>query len=133
MRRSAAWQQPYYALLEKSKTTGIAFEDALSQLFTVSGTLEASFASKLVATADPTLPVIDKFVLANVGLRLPQYSEGNRLQKIVEVYRQLISAFDQFARSEPGRALEAQFQALYPGAAITTTKMIDLVLWQTRP
>jgi hypothetical protein len=35
------------------------------------GKLEASFASKLLATIDPNLPVWDKHVLRNTGLKAP--------------------------------------------------------------
>lgn len=132
VRRNAQWQWHYFALLERSRAASITFEEALSQLLAATGRLEASFASKLVATINPNLPVIDKFVLENLGLRLPRYSQCDRKTKVVEVYDRLISSFHDFAKTDEGNALTTRFQEIYPEANLTTAKMIDLVLWQTR-
>lgn len=132
VRRNSIWQQPYFNLLEIAKTTKLSFEEALAQIFITTGKLEASFASKLVATANPNLPVIDKFVLENVGLKLPPYSAQDRELGIVAVYNQLISKFNDFANTEEGNLLVSRFQEVYGSSNITAVKMIDLVLWQTR-
>lgn len=79
------WQSPSFALLESAKRAPITFEAALSQLFDATGQVEASFASKLVATLDPSLPVIDKFVLAQAGLTLPRAEAADRQATIVAV------------------------------------------------
>lgn len=124
---------PYYALLESAKISEITFEKVLSRIFAATGKLEVSFASKLVATIDPNLPVIDRFVLGNVGLTLSCHSEvDRRKKKAIEVYEQLIIKFNDFSKTKEGEILIARFQEVYPHSHITTTKMIDLVLWQTR-
>jgi len=133
VRRGAVWQSSYYELLENAKISEITFEKALSLIFTATGKLEVSFASKLVATIDPNLPVIDRFVLVNVGLTLPCYGEvDRRKKKAVEVYEQLIIKFNDFSKTKEGKILMTRFQEVYPHSYITKTKMIDLVLWQTR-
>ena len=94
---------------------------------------EASFASKLVATLDPSQPVIDAFVLQNLGLRLPAYGASNRAGRICEVHRTLVAAFSGFLANEAGNYLVTEFRRAYPGTGITEVKMLDLVLWQTGP
>jgi hypothetical protein len=61
----------FFALLESSKLNGIGFPEALREIHHRCGMVEASFASKLVATLDPSKPVIDKFVLEYFAMRLP--------------------------------------------------------------
>lgn len=132
VRRSVLWQAPYFALLESAKRAPITFEAALSQLFDATGQVEASFASKLVATLDPSLPVIDKFVLAQAGLTLPRAKAADRQATIVDVYAQLTTKLHHFAQSPTGKTLLTRFQAVYPQSKLSTIKMIDLVLWQMR-
>ena len=64
--------------MQVSKAQCINFPEALRALRERTGRLEASFASKLVATLDPNKPVIDKFVLSNFNLRLPYHGAANR-------------------------------------------------------
>ena len=71
MRRNSEWRMGFFALLESSKLNGIGFPEALREIHHRCGMVEASFASKLVATLDPSKPVIDKFVLEYFAMRLP--------------------------------------------------------------
>jgi hypothetical protein len=65
------WRSTYYAVMESAKTTTPVFSAVLSELARQTGRVEASFASKLVATIDPNQPVVDTHVLHWFGLRLP--------------------------------------------------------------
>jgi hypothetical protein len=96
------------------------------------GRYEASFASKLVATVDPDLPVIDSIVLRNPQLRLSTHTAPQRISRIVELHAGLVTWFTAFLETETGRYLVERFRAEYPDAHITETKMVDLILWQTR-
>jgi hypothetical protein len=73
VRRNLSWRSDYYQLMESSKESGIEFPQALREIARRTNRIEASFASKLVATIDPSKPVIDKFVLENFGLKLPRW------------------------------------------------------------
>jgi hypothetical protein len=50
VRRNRAWRQAYFTLLQTHKVHGLPFEAALSAIAQATGRVEASFASKLVAT-----------------------------------------------------------------------------------
>lgn len=132
IRRNVIWQRYYFSLLERAKYEEISFENALDEILQHTGRYESSFVSKLVATINPALPVIDKFVLKNVGLKLPYATAKNRKVKIIEVYDNLIKEFQAFLKTEMGEYLVKRFTENFPWANITQTKIVDLVLWQTR-
>lgn len=133
VRRAKAWRVSFYRLLESEKSRRRPFEEVLRALHVATGKVEASFASKLVASVDPDLPVIDRFVLDNLGLRLPRTGtvEG-RLRRIVEIHNDVQRTLSAYLNNDPGRRLVAIFEAAYPGRRLTGVKMLDLILWQAR-
>lgn len=132
VRRGAEWQASFFELMEAAKRTGIQFTDALRSINTTTGRIEASFASKLVATLDPSKPVIDKFVLQQFALQLPMYGVANRVERTIVLYHQLCDKYALFMNSPVGSQIRTMFDERYPGANITDLKKIDLVLWQIR-
>src|SRR3989344_3336684 len=85
--RGEDWRKEFYCLLQKSKKDGITFESALAKLFKKTERVEASFASKLVATIIPKMPIIDKHVLENLKLRLPYSYKKDREVEISKIYQ----------------------------------------------
>ena len=132
VRRNSVWRDNFYTLLEEKKFIGITFSETLSFLYKSTGKYEVSFASKLVATINDDLPIIDKFVLLNTGLKIPYNNTKNREVKINEIYEILNQYIKNFKESEEGIYLINKFKNYFPDFRISTTKMIDLVLWQTR-
>jgi hypothetical protein len=132
VRRNAEWQAVYYRLMEKAKTRESGFQEVLLELKQRTGRLEASFASKLVATLHPDRPVIDRLVLDHFGLSLPYQYETDRELKAVRVYEILVRKYMDFMSHPNARAICERFEARYPWADITDLKKVDLVLWQTR-
>jgi hypothetical protein len=133
VRRNAEWRSEFFALMEKSKSSGTNFSGALQTVHRSTGRIEASFTSKLVATLDPSKPVIDKFVFRCFKLRLPNWGSANREEKTIELYGQLCLKYDGFTKSPDGVKIRNMFDERYPDAKITDIKKIDLVLWQIRP
>ena len=135
VRRNDEWQNSFYELLESLKNEGqtVEFSFVLISLFHATDRFEASFASKLLATINPQMPVIDSVVLRNLSLRLPYPHSMNRLERTLELHAKLRSSFFDFLQSEDGRYLVKQFRERFEGDEVTETKMLDLVLWQTRP
>jgi hypothetical protein len=133
VRRNAAWQSAFYGLLQKNKSKRQSFADVLYALHAVTGRAEASFASKLVASVNPNMPVIDAFVLKNLGLRLPRVGPIElRLARIVELHDLIRQIFSDYLASDIGRHLVARFEESYPDRHVTRVKMLDLVLWKAR-
>lgn len=133
IRRKSEWQAVYYKLLETKLLTGLEFSDALKFMLETTGRFEASFVSKLVATINPWKPVIDGWVLENVGLALPAASAPDRIERICDIHAKLEAGFHTTLTTELGRFLVKSFRKHYSEADITEVKMLDLVLWQSRP
>jgi len=133
VRRNSEWRREFFALMESSKSGGINFSEALQAIHRSTGRIEASFASKLVATLDPSKPVIDKFVLRCFKLRLPNWGLADREENTIELYGKLCLKYDGFMTSPDGVKIRNMFDERYPNAKIMDIKKIDLVLWQIRP
>lgn len=132
IRRNDAWCSPYFRLLEDAKAEPISFADTLRILRERTSRLEASFASKLVHTVDPTLPVLDRFVLTNMGLRLPYPNVQQRERRLVELYGELRARYRSIEASALGQKIRARFDETFPDSGVSELKKIDLVLWQHR-
>lgn len=132
VRRDESWQRVFFGLLEREKRAPRGFEPVLRDLHRDLRRFEASFASKLVATVDPSLPVIDAFVLQNLDLRLPSASQPDRLRGIIDIYRRVREKYAGALASGEGRLAVAAFDAAYPESGLHDVKKLDLILWQTR-
>jgi hypothetical protein len=132
VRRDSQWRSVYFGLLESSKAKGIDFPEALKEINHRTGSIEASFASKLVATLDPSKPVIDKFVLEHFALHLPRWGLSDRLAKTIALYDDLRDKYSAFVQSPTGKLIRELFDSRYPCSDVTELKKIDLVLWQIR-
>jgi hypothetical protein len=132
VRRGAAWQEVYYSLMGRCVEKRDSFRAVLGEFYRLTGRVEASFVSKLVASLDPDFPVIDAFVLKNVGLRLPGVWQSERLERVCRVYEELCLVMSTFLSSVRGSYLVGEFRRGYPTATISEMKMLDLVLWQAR-
>ncbi len=133
VRRNSQWRSVYFGLLESSKAEGIDFPAALKEINRRTGRIEASFASKLVATLDPSKPVIDKFVLEYFELRLPSWGSRDRETKTIDMYYDLRDKYSAFIQSPTGKMIRELFDSRYPCSEVSELKKIDLVLWQIRP
>jgi hypothetical protein len=134
VRRGPGWQAKFFDLLERKKQSpAVTFAEVLHALHQATGRYEASFASKLLATIRPDMPVIDSVVLRNVNLTLPRYNVSDRAARLEHLHETLASWFKTFLATETGCYLVRRFREEYPDAHISKVKMLDLVLWQTRP
>lgn len=134
VRRGTDWQDKFYLLMGHAMEKGLNFAVILDELQKATMRLEASFASKLYATINPSAPVIDSIVLGNVGLRLPYFGAPNRATRICQIHGTLENLFDAYLNTSDGVYLINEFDRVYPDAKakVTDQKKLDLVLWQTR-
>ena len=127
--KPASFYQSFYRYLEDNKNnSSLSFEAVVTHLYHESGSIYASFSSKLLATVNPNMPVWDKFVLQNLGLRAPYCYENERLRKTVLLYQKICEWY----RTEEADKKLKLFNSRFPDTDITDVKKIDLVLWATR-
>lgn len=134
VRRNEEWRKKFYSLFFRHSKEGNAdFAIVLNELFSMTGMVEASFASKFVATIDTRLPLIDRHVLTYIDQELPtsQRSPAGRIATIVDLYRNMTDAFNTFLTTPTGRYLIARFSAEHTDQKISSMKMLDFVLWQS--
>lgn len=134
VRRAAEWRAAFFALLGRTHREQLEFHAVLELLRAATNRYEASFASKLFATVNPSAPVIDSVVLKNLGLRIPPASASNRAAGILRLHNEISRQFAEFLTTQNGKYLVQKFDAAYPTAAaiVTPEKKLDLVLWQSR-
>ena len=130
--RPRSWYELYFDLMQTLRNEETSFGCILKVLHERSGRMEASFCSKMLATIDPSKPVIDRYVLENVGLKMPYYSSKNRFGKLLEIYDKLCAWYENVLRSDEGVSVIDMFDDMYGDQGITDLKKIDLVLWQIR-
>lgn len=133
VRRNAEWRAAYFRLLEDAKSSPMSFADTLRALHRATDRVEASFASKLVATADPSQPVIDSKVVGNLGLKAPKATAPDRLEQLAALHQRLADIYAVYLSTADGRQVIEMFERHYPCTGLTEVKMLDLVLWQVRP
>lgn len=127
--RPTDFYKTYYAFLERNKNNlDLTFGEILAYLYEETGSIHASFSSKLLATVNPNMPIWDKFVLQNLGLRTPYYYEKDRIQKTVQLYQRICDWYE----SEQAREQLKVFNELFPNENISDVKKIDFILWATR-
>jgi hypothetical protein len=132
VRRKKEWQDTFYELLENFKGAAVGFADVFDALYRATGRYEASFASKLLASLNPDMPVIDSIVLGNLKLRLPAANSKNRVSRIYQLHAKFLTCFTDYLAMEDGKYLVTRFREIYPGIDVAEIKMLDFVLWQTR-
>ncbi|PJZ65371.1 hypothetical protein CH371_13320 [Leptospira wolffii] len=134
LRRGEAFRKIYFEYMESKKKERHSFEETLLDLKakTENGRIEASFASKLVATLDSKQPIWDSIVVRNLRLEVPKASDPDRVKKIVRLYSEIKRQYDDYLSSEEGRKTVLLFNSTYPQNTISDIKKIDFILWQTR-
>lgn len=135
-RRSSEWYDAFYSLMKDTADAdqdNRTFEKVFKQFCDSQNRYEASFISKMVATFNPHKPVIDKFVLKNLGLKLPYYGAKNKFSIICDIYQKIDDEFQQYLQTQNGKYLVEKFNECYPDAShIANEKKLDLILWQSR-
>lgn len=136
--KSKDWYDYYYSLMEQQRQRQRTFEEVLRELYK-KGSLEVSFASKLISAVNPALPIWDQYVVRNLGYekeweRYRYKSPEERIMKAVEVYEGICGWYADFLSSGTGKNCIAEFNKALPKYKdkLTNVKKIDFLLWSKR-
>ncbi len=137
VRRGRGLCEPFFSILEREKNNPApSFGKVLAEIHGRTGRVEASFSSKLVATIDADLPVWDRHVLDNLGLR-PPYSIRDirrRLDRCGKLYSEIRASASTAIRKGCFAEWRRRFDGAFPQFKhFTDIKKLDLFLWQYRP
>jgi hypothetical protein len=135
VRRGAAWREAFYELFEANKKSAdVSFDRILRDLHLATGRIEASFASKLLATVNAEMPVYDSWVRINMSLKLRTGVAAQRIPELCKDYAGITSIYREMERRPEYAALRHGFDRALPSLqTVSDTKKIDLLLWQSRP
>lgn len=146
VRRDKKWLKEYYNYMEAHKNDDdLSFEDVLRFLSSIphkvkktgsnpsgiSTSIEASFASKMLATIHPNHPVWDSQVVRALDIPLNPYLSGEaKIQAYIQAYTQLTDDIGAFINTPEGAACIAEFDATFPNHThLNPFKKIDYYLW----
>ncbi len=134
VRRNAEWWEKYYKLFESVKgDRQVTFEFIIDELYRQTGNIEASFASKMLATVRSEMPIWDKYVVENLGLSLPKQSDPQRLHKTKDLYGSICRWYEDFLKTGNSHECLCMFDRLLPDYTwISPVKKIDFYLWSIR-
>lgn len=133
IRRNEAWRAAFYALFQRVRDKRPTFETLVTKLFEKTGRVEASFASKMLATLDADKPIWDKYVLINLEIAVPTKCKERPLSGIVDAYDQIERWYASYLATPNARRCVRTFDALMPDYSwISETKKIDFYLWSIR-
>jgi hypothetical protein len=132
VRGNKKWRTAFFRIFEKSKTLRqLEFAHVLIDLHKKVKRIEASFSSKVVATLDPSRPVLDSIVRGHFGLHLPYHYQCDRLAKTVSVYQNLEQVMSHALKTK--KWIVRAFDGAFPKHRnITPMKKLDFVLWKIR-
>jgi hypothetical protein len=137
VRRNARWRAEFYGLFEEAKGSqaapGELFSLVLERIYVATGRVEASFASKLVATLFPAAPIIDSVVRGFLGARVksPLFAGGLHAPRGYHLW--LEDFLTRLAETPAALIWMSQFDAAFAECAgaseIHPVKKIDFLIW----
>jgi hypothetical protein len=137
VRRNAVWRAQFYARFQAAKASPLKapelFEDVLARIQADTGRVEASFASKLVATLRPDAPIIDSVVRGWLAKYSAPPPFGGGIDAAVEYYRWLNGVFGEAVTSPEARDWGRVFTNAFPFPPgedpVSATKQLDFLIW----
>lgn len=131
VRRNDAWRKEYFRLMGMYKKRGNAsFGEILLRLYQATDQIEASFASKMLATLDADMPIWDSKVLAVLKLKVSGTKAEVRFSNTVLLYDRICAWYQDYLKTDNAKAMIRRFDAEFPEfQSISPTKKIDFILW----
>ncbi|MEO5990179.1 MAG: hypothetical protein ABIP68_00970, partial [Ferruginibacter sp.] len=129
VRRNEEFQKRYFQLLFENDRD-CQFGYLLEEIYKQTNRLEASFASKMMHTLNPEMPIWDAEVLKKVKVNAPKYWSSNRKSETILCYKHIQKWYNETLTSGEGKSMLAIFNSKCGAIKITDLKKIDFMLWQ---
>ena len=128
---ASEYYQKHFDYLEKNKNNkNIAFSDVILYMSNLTGRVEASFSSKIVATINQDMPVWDNNVLSHLSINIPKGSFHSKIEQSVLIYNDLCNYYDKKLKENNAKDIIKIFNNLFPQyRSITDIKKLDLAIW----
>lgn len=146
VRRDAAWLKEFYNFFEDNKNNkDITYREILQHLSNLEHSVrvtekhkdgkakavEASFASKMLATINHDHPIWDSQVLRFLNIKVREnLSHANRIDECVRIYDEIEKEITAFIETEAGQECIRLFDKTFPNCKdFSVYKKIDFYLW----
>lgn len=130
VRRNADWRKIYFNFLENNKLRNdLTFEEVLKYIYNETGFIEASFASKLLATINPNMPIWDKNVLNYFKIKFYTKKTTNKIDLSIKVYDDLCIEYKKMLEDQQVLDEIKRLKGLIENYSITNTKILDFIIW----
>lgn len=130
--KSKQFYDVYFEYMESCKKKIPTFETALKYLYKKTGEVHYSFCSKLIATLDPSSPILDQYVLRHCGFAIigSTVKAEERIKYYTDVYYSILSEYeDALNNSSYVKDFIQQFNNYCPEYSdINDVKKIDCML-----
>jgi hypothetical protein len=133
-RKPEKYYRDYFRLFEQIRNgKKLTIAEVLYKLFESEKRKELSFASKMLATTDPNLPVWDSKVrdVLNNKYKTNFKDTYKEISECIEAYYSLCNWYKLFLKSPEAKALISEFDICFPKSKISKIKKIDFIFWQT--
>ena len=102
-------------------------------MYIITGNVEASFSSKMLATIDASKPIWDQYVLNNLNLVLTGKNPEDKLRHACILYGELEKWYDDYLKTSEARKNIDIFNHMLPYYNwVSDIKKIDCLLWSKR-
>ena len=146
VRRDADWLKQFYNFFEKNKNNkSITFAEILRYLSNIehnvkktaknptgkAKTIEASFASKMLATIHPDHPIWDAQVLRALKIKTADsLDREEKIQECIKIYQKIEDEIAAFKITVEGKRCVEEFDKTFPSCKdFSEFKKIDFYLW----
>lgn len=90
VRRNAEWRKVFFEIFERKKKKNCSYKEIITELYEGTGQVEASFASKMLASIDENMPIWDSKVLDRIGIKSSNKRGQQKLEETIELYMFLL-------------------------------------------
>ena len=131
VRRNAEWRKKFFEIFEKKKKKNCSYKEIITELYESTGQVEASFASKMLASIDEDMPIWDSKVLERIGINVSKKRGQKKLEETIELYDDIVKWYrDLKNNKESYNEYIASFDSRFPDySSISDIKKIDFILW----
>ncbi len=139
LRRNEDFRKVYFDLLQnydsgfKEQNRADALRLIIEELQKAPGNVELSFATKLMATADDSVPIWDSYVEAVIKQWYPKEFAAASKQKGIDAaiakFSLLEGFYEELEANGEAQAYVEVFDQQFPNSGISDAKKIDYVLW----
>lgn len=117
----------FFRMMEANKAgAALGFAHILAAYQAATGRWEVSFVSKLIHIIDPNQAVWDSLVSGHLGLAIPPV---RNLANCTHAYGQLTAEMAALLKHPHFPAVQAAFNARFPGRAYTPMRILDASIW----